>query len=55
MGVITDIALDPYTIHGQDGLIDASGYVVNDETLEVLARQALSACRSGVDIVSPPT
>ena len=53
MGVITDIALDPYTIHGQDGLIDASGYVVNDETLEVLARQALSHAEAGVDIVSP--
>ena len=53
MGVITDIALDPYTVHGQDGLIDASGYVVNDETLEVLARQALSHAEAGVDIVSP--
>ena len=53
MGVITDVALDPYTIHGQDGLIDASGYVVNDETLEVLARQALSHAEAGVDIVSP--
>jgi porphobilinogen synthase len=53
MGVITDIALDPYTIHGQDGLIDASGYVVNDETLDVLARQALSHAEAGVDIVSP--
>ena len=53
MGVITDVALDPYTIHGQDGLMDASGYVVNDETLEVLARQALSHAEAGVDIVSP--
>ena len=53
MGVITDIALDPYTIHGQDGLIDASGYVVNDETLEVLCKQALSHAEAGVDIVSP--
>jgi porphobilinogen synthase len=54
MGVITDIALDPYTIHGQDGLVDeASGYVVNDETLEVLARQALSHAEAGVDIVAP--
>jgi porphobilinogen synthase len=53
LGVITDIALDPYTIHGQDGLIDASGYVVNDETLAVLERQALCHAQAGVDIVSP--
>ncbi|HET9580383.1 MAG TPA: porphobilinogen synthase [Usitatibacter sp.] len=54
MGVITDIALDPYTIHGQDGLVDEdSGYVVNDETLEVLARQAVSHAEAGVDIVAP--
>jgi porphobilinogen synthase len=53
MGVITDIALDPYTIHGQDGLIDASGYVVNDETLVVLEKQALSHAEAGADIVSP--
>jgi porphobilinogen synthase len=53
MGVITDIALDPYTIHGQDGLIDASGYVVNDETLAVLEKQALCHAQAGVDIVSP--
>ena len=53
MGVITDIALDPYTSHGQDGLIDASGYVVNDATLEVLCRQALSHVEAGADIVSP--
>jgi porphobilinogen synthase len=53
MGVITDIALDPYTSHGQDGLIDASGYVVNDETLEVLCKQALSHAEAGADIVSP--
>src|SRR5689334_22226546 len=53
MGVITDIALDPYTIHGQDGLIDDAGYVVNDETLEVLAKQALSHAEAGVDIVAP--
>jgi delta-aminolevulinic acid dehydratase/porphobilinogen synthase len=47
LGVITDVALDPYTSHGQDGLIDADdprGYVLNDETLEVLARQALVSC-----------
>jgi porphobilinogen synthase len=53
MGVITDVALDPYTIHGQDGLIDASGYVVNDETLLVLEKQALSHAEAGVDIVAP--
>ena len=53
MGVITDIALDPYTSHGQDGLIDDSGYVVNDETLAVLERQALSHAEAGADIVAP--
>src|SRR5438477_4346358 len=53
MGVITDVALDPYTIHGQDGLVDAGGYVVNDETLAVLEKQALSHAESGADIVSP--
>jgi porphobilinogen synthase len=53
MGVITDIALDPYTSHGQDGLVDASGYVVNDETLHVLCRQALSHAAAGADIDSP--
>ncbi len=53
IGVITDVALDPYTIHGQDGLIDASGYVVNDETLAVLEKQALSHAAAGADIVSP--
>jgi porphobilinogen synthase len=53
LGVITDVALDPYTIHGQDGLIDASGYVMNDETVRVLARQALSHAAAGVDVVAP--
>ena len=54
MGVITDIALDPYTVHGQDGLVDEkTGYVVNDETLEVLQKQALSHADAGVDVVSP--
>ena len=53
LGVITDVALDPYTIHGQDGLIDASGYVLNDETLEVLARQALCHAQAGADVVAP--
>jgi porphobilinogen synthase len=53
MGVITDIALDPYTTHGQDGLIDDRGYVVNDETLAVLGKQALCHAEAGVDIVAP--
>ncbi|MBU0594471.1 MAG: porphobilinogen synthase [Gammaproteobacteria bacterium] len=53
LGVITDIALDPYTIHGQDGLIDASGYVLNDETVAVLARQALVHAAAGADVVAP--
>jgi len=53
LGVMTDIALDPYTIHGQDGLIDASGYVMNDDTVRVLERQALSHAGAGVDIVAP--
>ena len=53
LGVITDVALDPYTSHGQDGLIDASGYVLNDETVEVLTKQALSHAKAGADIVAP--
>ena len=56
LGVITDVALDPYTSHGQDGLIDPAdphGYVQNDETLEALAKQALSHARAGADIVAP--
>ena len=53
LGVITDIALDPYTSHGQDGLIDDAGYVVNDETLAVLVKQALTHAAAGVDIVAP--
>jgi porphobilinogen synthase len=53
LGVITDVALDPYTSHGQDGLIDKKGYVVNDETVEVLIRQALSHAEAGADIVAP--
>ncbi|MEQ1600854.1 MAG: porphobilinogen synthase [Methylophilaceae bacterium] len=53
LGVITDIALDPYTSHGQDGLIDASGYVLNDETVEVLIKQALSHAAAGADVVAP--
>ena len=53
LGVITDIALDPYTSHGQDGLIDDSGYVLNDETIEALVKQALTHAEAGVDIVAP--
>jgi porphobilinogen synthase len=53
LGVITDIALDPYTSHGQDGLIDDSGYVLNDETVEVLVKQALSHAAAGADVVAP--
>lgn len=53
LGVITDIALDPYTTHGQDGLIDDQGYVLNDETVAVLIRQALCYAEAGVDIVAP--
>ena len=53
LGVITDVALDPYTSHGQDGLIDASGYVLNDETVEILIKQALSHAKAGADIVAP--
>ncbi|MCW5624775.1 MAG: porphobilinogen synthase [Burkholderiales bacterium] len=53
LGIITDIALDPYTSHGQDGLIDDTGYVLNDETIEVLVRQAACHAAAGVDIVAP--
>ena len=53
LGVMTDVALDPYTSHGQDGVVDRSGYIVNDITLDVLARQALAQARAGVDIVAP--
>lgn len=53
LGVITDVALDPFTSHGQDGLIDQRGYVLNDETLEALARQALSHAQAGADVVAP--
>jgi porphobilinogen synthase len=53
LGVLTDVALDPYTTHGQDGVIDASGYVLNDETVEILCRQALVQAQAGVDIVAP--
>lgn len=53
LGVITDVALDPYTSHGQDGLIDDTGYVLNDETLDVLVRQALCHAEAGADVVAP--
>jgi porphobilinogen synthase len=53
LGVITDVALDPYTSHGQDGLIDETGYVLNDETIAVLVKQALSHAAAGADVVAP--
>lgn len=53
LGVITDVALDPYTIHGQDGLIDDTGYVLNDETVAALVKQALCHARAGADVVAP--
>jgi len=53
LGVMTDVALDPYTSHGQDGVIDGAGYILNDETLKVLERQALVQAAAGVDIVAP--
>jgi porphobilinogen synthase len=53
LGVMTDVALDPFTSHGQDGLLDGTGYILNDETVEVLVRQALVQAEAGVDIVAP--
>jgi porphobilinogen synthase len=53
LGVITDVALDPYTTHGQDGVVDRSGHVLNDETIAVLKKQALACASAGVDIVAP--
>jgi len=53
LGVLTDVALDPFTSHGQDGLLDASGYILNDETVAVLREQALVQAEAGVDIVAP--
>jgi porphobilinogen synthase len=53
LGVMTDVALDPFTSHGQDGLLDPNGYIVNDETVAVLAKQALVQAEAGVDIVAP--
>ncbi len=53
LGIMTDVALDPYTSHGQDGVIDKAGYIVNDVTLDVLVKQALCQAKAGVDIVAP--
>ncbi|OSI25431.1 porphobilinogen synthase [Neisseria dumasiana] len=53
LGIMTDVALDPYTIHGQDGLIDKEGYVLNDETIEVLIKQALCHADAGAQVVAP--
>jgi Delta-aminolevulinic acid dehydratase len=53
IGVLTDVALDPYTSHGQDGLVDASGYVLNDATVDVLVRQSLNQAAAGADIIAP--
>ena len=53
LGVITDVALDPFTVHGQDGLLDDAGYVMNDATIDVLVKQALSHVQAGADIVAP--
>ncbi len=53
IGVLTDVALDPYTVHGHDGLVDAAGYVLNDATVEVLVGQALNQARAGADVIAP--
>ncbi len=53
LGVMTDVALDPFTSHGQDGLLDATGYILNDETVDLLVKQALTQAEAGVDIVAP--
>ncbi len=53
LGIMTDVALDPYTTHGQDGLIDDTGYVLNDDTIEVLVLQAISHAQAGADVVAP--
>ncbi len=53
LGIMTDVALDPFTSHGQDGLLDETGYILNDETVQVLVRQALTQAEAGVDIVAP--
>jgi porphobilinogen synthase len=53
LGVMTDVALDPFTSHGQDGLLDETGYIINDDTVQVLVRQAVTQAEAGVDIVAP--
>ncbi|MFP3615814.1 porphobilinogen synthase, partial [Paraburkholderia sp. SIMBA_050] len=53
LGVLTDVALDPYTSHGQDGVLDENGYVINDDTIEILVDQARAQAEAGVDIVAP--
>ena len=53
VGIVCDVALDPYTSHGQDGVIDASGYILNDETIEILERQAIVQASAGADVVAP--
>jgi porphobilinogen synthase len=53
LGIMTDVALDPFTTHGQDGLVDETGYIINDETVEVLIKQALSHAEAGAQVVSP--
>jgi len=53
LGIITDVALDPFTVHGQDGIIDAKGYVLNDQTIDILVQQALSHAAVGADIIAP--
>ena len=53
LGLMTDVALDPFTSHGQDGLLDETGYIINDDTVEVLVKQALTQAKAGVDIVAP--
>ena len=53
LGVMTDVALDPYTSHGQDGMLDDTGYILNDETVEILVGQALAHAQAGVDMVAP--
>jgi porphobilinogen synthase len=53
LGIMTDVALDPYTSHGQDGLLDDKGYIINDKTVEILKRQAITHAAAGVDIVAP--
>ena len=53
LGVLTDVALDPYTSHGQDGLLDDTGYIMNDPTISILRKQAIAQAEAGVDIVAP--